>query len=599
MATATVWQCCIFVLLASFASTVAPDSVCSGKQTLVAQSGTFGSGSPYDNLAHCSWLIQPERFSTTITVTFNFLLTQQCCDYVEVFNGVDEDGTWVGSFSGTTAPEPLVIAASSIYVVFVTDGSITQNGFSATYSAENTECFGRSVLMQDRGFISEGTDHQRSYSNNKYCEFLITPGTGTLYVVFAFPQFQTELNHDFVSIYAGSTNRTVPIAVLSGSIRPAPVTVHAQTVLVTFSSDAATSYSGFIASYQAVISSYTPITGSPCGGGNVAYITSTNGGFDDGSGLGLYGSNLLCTWRIQPLAAGLNVTSLVIRVQRIEVESCCDTLKLYAGDPVTGTLVASLNGDDVPMSDIIVSASFATVVFETNGYNGGGGFFLRFTSCSYAQCFSFAPMAVAFPVRWLGWIIPVSLVVLVVTILVCVRLWRVCCRGRHRTGDMRSELHGSPGQFAISDEQFPRPLSKKEIESERVQLGTISNPAPIAYPASLLPRYSTGSHRSHHSHRSLSSINSIMPMEPFDAVPLSPSSTPVPHLSPVMLENFASTAAAAGAFGVPYGSPPIVITPFPYEATRLQQVTRLGSGARATGVPVYMRAIQPALLQPE
>ncbi|KAJ3589598.1 hypothetical protein NHX12_010443 [Muraenolepis orangiensis] len=87
----------------------------------------------------CSWLITVEP-DMVILVTFDkFLLeadTYCRFDYVAFFNGGErDDSRLIGKYCGDRAPEPLVSNSNVLLVQFVSDLSVTSDGFLASYTA--------------------------------------------------------------------------------------------------------------------------------------------------------------------------------------------------------------------------------------------------------------------------------------------------------------------------------------------------------------------------------------------------------------------------------------------------------------------------------
>jgi hypothetical protein len=109
--------------------------VCNGTQTLTAPSGTFTDGTgDYTNDASCKWLIEPQN-ATQITITFPQFALESGYDFVRVYSGSTESGTPQVSLTGTTLPNAVVVNNSAAFVVFESDGSVTDDGFVANYAS--------------------------------------------------------------------------------------------------------------------------------------------------------------------------------------------------------------------------------------------------------------------------------------------------------------------------------------------------------------------------------------------------------------------------------------------------------------------------------
>ena len=113
---------------AQSAFAVAPLGACPGAGSLTAPSGTITDGpQAYGDSMHCEWQIQSEM---QISLSFSSFDTEAYYDYVKVYEGP----TLLGSFNGSALPAPLTARSGSMRVLFFTDGSVTREGFMASYS---------------------------------------------------------------------------------------------------------------------------------------------------------------------------------------------------------------------------------------------------------------------------------------------------------------------------------------------------------------------------------------------------------------------------------------------------------------------------------
>ena len=71
--------------------------------------------------------------TTRILLYFLDLKTEQCCDFLKVFDGIDENSTSLGSFSGSALSPPLVTTSNKMFITFETDGGSTYKGFRIHY----------------------------------------------------------------------------------------------------------------------------------------------------------------------------------------------------------------------------------------------------------------------------------------------------------------------------------------------------------------------------------------------------------------------------------------------------------------------------------
>ncbi|XP_053500975.1 procollagen C-endopeptidase enhancer a [Ictalurus furcatus] len=87
----------------------------------------------------CSWLItvDPDKVIEVKFDKFDVERDTYCrFDYVAFYNGVErDDSRRIGKFCGDKAPEPIVTNSNVLLVQFVSDQSVTSDGFIALYSS--------------------------------------------------------------------------------------------------------------------------------------------------------------------------------------------------------------------------------------------------------------------------------------------------------------------------------------------------------------------------------------------------------------------------------------------------------------------------------
>ncbi|XP_054481809.1 procollagen C-endopeptidase enhancer a [Anoplopoma fimbria] len=93
----------------------------------------------YPAATSCSWLITVEP-DMVIQVKFDkfFLEADTYCrfDYVAFFNGGEKDDSrLIGRYCGDQAPQPIITSGNVLLVQFVSDSSVTSDGFLAHYTS--------------------------------------------------------------------------------------------------------------------------------------------------------------------------------------------------------------------------------------------------------------------------------------------------------------------------------------------------------------------------------------------------------------------------------------------------------------------------------
>lgn len=117
-----------------------PTSAHCGTTTMTQVSGSFTDGSSedthYNNNTRCTWLIKPTDNNTKyFNIKFSNFDTEKNNDIVKIYNGEDNLGTLLASYSGNYLPDDLTVPARSVFVEFITDGSVTRKGWRLIYTS--------------------------------------------------------------------------------------------------------------------------------------------------------------------------------------------------------------------------------------------------------------------------------------------------------------------------------------------------------------------------------------------------------------------------------------------------------------------------------
>jgi MSHA biogenesis protein MshQ len=125
----------VFLLISSSYSYA--DSICTNTSNASVSGTLYDSGGGsfnYQNNNYCGFLIQPVEKSD-ITLSFSAFNYETFFDYVYVYDGTNTSGTLLGSFTGSSIPPALTATSGAMYILHVTDYSITRSGFVATWSS--------------------------------------------------------------------------------------------------------------------------------------------------------------------------------------------------------------------------------------------------------------------------------------------------------------------------------------------------------------------------------------------------------------------------------------------------------------------------------
>ncbi len=104
---------------------------------ITSWSGEISDGSGpanYQNLTTCLWMIQPTN-AGIIDLNFSSFSTELDHDFVTIYDGSEK----LGEFSGNSIPENISAVNGMMTIVFSTNSSITDNGWTASYSTSAVE----------------------------------------------------------------------------------------------------------------------------------------------------------------------------------------------------------------------------------------------------------------------------------------------------------------------------------------------------------------------------------------------------------------------------------------------------------------------------
>jgi Zn-dependent metalloprotease len=111
--------------------------LCTNDSTTATTGTLYDNGGPtgnYPNGSFCEFLINP-GCATSITMNFTQFQMENCCDYLRIYDGVDNSGTLLLSANGTSIPSSVTAASGSMYIRFTSDGSVTGSGFEANWTS--------------------------------------------------------------------------------------------------------------------------------------------------------------------------------------------------------------------------------------------------------------------------------------------------------------------------------------------------------------------------------------------------------------------------------------------------------------------------------
>ncbi|XP_052085911.1 MAM and LDL-receptor class A domain-containing protein 2-like [Mytilus californianus] len=123
-------------------TTTSPRGTCGGYYT--GLTGSFTSPNypgRYPNSQNCNYYIVVPIYYTVV-LTFTDFITEDCCDYVNVFDGLTNSDLLLVSLKGDLSAQRKVVksTANKMLVYFSSDGSLIYPGFRAIYTADFENC---------------------------------------------------------------------------------------------------------------------------------------------------------------------------------------------------------------------------------------------------------------------------------------------------------------------------------------------------------------------------------------------------------------------------------------------------------------------------
>ncbi len=218
-----------------------PPDPCVGGITITDGGAIDFIRNDYENGMQCQWTHVCN--SGIPAVSFDTFQTEGNWDFVNIYDGASAADVRVGRYSGTVA-DGISGSGSTLLIEFTSDGSVVQDGFSATLTCVGAidPCVDDLVLSGDTSFALDG-----GYDNGHDCNFVLTCPSGTPTV--SFSSFETEANWDFVYIYDGDTADAPELGVCHGTSCPGRFVGTTEAALVRFTSDGSVTRQGFSASY--------------------------------------------------------------------------------------------------------------------------------------------------------------------------------------------------------------------------------------------------------------------------------------------------------------------------------------------------------------
>ncbi|XP_070564553.1 cubilin-like [Ptychodera flava] len=213
--------------------------------------GIFSPNYPaqYDNNEFCEWIIEAESTRTILTNVRSFI-TEELYDWVDIGHGTDstDRSTMIKHMSGLYPTHQFSTGANKVWITFISDGSVTQQGFSIEFS-EDAVCDGE-YLTEPSGFIAS-PNFPNNYPNHIDCTWIIEVNTSRS-VQIEFLNFETEGGYDWLYIGEGDDPSENEEHRFSGSELPPIIISEDNIVWLRFTTDYSVNYQGWFLLYEEV-----------------------------------------------------------------------------------------------------------------------------------------------------------------------------------------------------------------------------------------------------------------------------------------------------------------------------------------------------------
>lgn len=313
-----------------------PTVVSDRKGELTDSGGASGN---YGDQERSTYLIQPADASSITVVFKEFELegtTDKPYDYLDIYDGSDANGDYLGRFTGNQLPGDIVAKSGAVFMEFRSDCQINKKGWKISYTSrkKNPECANPTGLVAGGIFPMGATLSWDDSGAEKYRLLL-----------------RRKLEDKWASFPTTKTSTTI-----TGLSANAVYQWQVQAICGRDSS---------------ALVGEVFVTPNLSRSGNVQVFTTrlNQGRFHDSGGtFAGYGNNENYLFRIVPPDGG----KVEIRFSSFEVEEELDVLTIYDGLNMNGTKLGTFSGKDSP-GTIVSRSNALTIHFKSDNRTNGPG----------------------------------------------------------------------------------------------------------------------------------------------------------------------------------------------------------------------------------
>lgn len=339
---------------------------------------TTCSGTFYDNGGAASNYSGNQFVTKTFTgaggqrlqFNFQFLATESCCDYLEIYDGTSTAHPLIGQYRGSSNPGLVTSSGSSLTFRFVSDNSGSGSGWAAAIScagpALNPTLMANGTVNACSGVFYDGGGPTGAYLSNQNLTQTFSSDNGQK-IQFDFGSIPFELGSgDTLFAYDGNNTSAPLLAALVTGSRVETMTSTGTSLTFRFKSDATNQGNGWSATWSCVASAPASTTYQMSSG--IRGVCS--GVFTDDGGInGNYSSNQFRTQTFKALAG----QRLRFSFQNFNTEGCCDYLEIFDGPSTASASLGLFAGGNNP--GLVQSSGDAlTFRFYADGGTSSFGF---------------------------------------------------------------------------------------------------------------------------------------------------------------------------------------------------------------------------------
>ncbi|XP_033110748.1 cubilin-like [Anneissia japonica] len=347
----------------------------------IGPSGQFSSPfypSNYPDSVSLRWTITVSPSAVMQLRFIDFVLEDYlgiCYDYVQIFDGLDENSAQLLEACGSTIPNTVYTTGSVASVYFVSDYTINERGFllewqETGFTPSTQAMCNFDLLSADSSQTLQSPGYPNGYANNLHCTWLIhAPVGSTVYLNFTAMHVETHAScvWDYVMVYDGDSENAPQLAKLCGRDVGNPIISSDNTLLIVFLTDAYVNDTGFEATYK-----------THCGG----RLRADQGVLKSPGYPSNYQNGLDCQWHIV-VSPGRTIQTSFNDFQLQSSSNCAnDFVQFFNGESVNSPALGSSNkycGSSVPTLPV-TGSNMLVVRMVTDASVNARGFSMTFSA---------------------------------------------------------------------------------------------------------------------------------------------------------------------------------------------------------------------------